>query len=51
MRQFNRWTILLGILVTFAGLALLAYMGFYNRYWGDDWCYNRDFKTSAYGKQ
>ncbi|MDP1713892.1 MAG: hypothetical protein Q8L41_04025 [Anaerolineales bacterium] len=44
MRQFNRWTILLGILVTFAGLALLAYMGFYNRYWGDDWCYNRDFK-------
>jgi hypothetical protein len=23
----------------------LAYMGFYNRYWGDDWCYNRDFKN------
>lgn len=45
MRQFNRWTILLGILVAFAGLALLAYMGFYNRYWGDDWCYNRDFKN------
>jgi len=45
MRQLNRWTILAGILVTFAGLALLAYMGFYNRYWGDDWCYNRDFKN------
>ena len=45
MRQFNRWTILLGILAAFAGLALLAYMGFYNRYWGDDWCYNRDFKN------
>ena len=45
MRQLNRWTILAGILVTFAGLAFLAYMGFYNRYWGDDWCYNRDFKN------
>jgi hypothetical protein len=45
MRQLNRTTILLGILVTLSGLALLAYMGFYNRYWGDDWCYNRDFRN------
>ncbi|MGA7193091.1 MAG: hypothetical protein WBW94_05610 [Anaerolineales bacterium] len=27
------------------GLGLLAYIGFYNRYWADDWCYNRDFKS------
>lgn len=38
-------TILFGIIVTLAGLALLAYIGIYNRYWGDDWCYNSDFKT------
>ncbi len=24
------------------GLAVLAYLGFYNRYWADDWCYSAD---------
>lgn len=35
-------TIWLGNLVLFSGLALLAYLGFYNRYWADDWCYSAD---------
>ncbi|MBI3161099.1 MAG: hypothetical protein HYZ23_01250 [Chloroflexi bacterium] len=35
-------TILLGNIIVFAGLALLAYLGFYNRYWADDWCYSAD---------
>jgi hypothetical protein len=34
--------IILGNIVLFAGLALLAYLGFYNRYWSDDWCYSAD---------
>ena len=45
MKQLNRLSILFGILVALVGLALLAYVGFYNRYWGDDWCYNRDFNN------
>ena len=28
-----------------AGLGLMAYLGFYNRYWSDDWCYERDLKN------
>lgn len=43
--RFNQLAVFLGIVVSFAGLALLAYIGIYNRYWGDDWCYNFDFKT------
>ena len=40
-----QWTVYLAIFVTLAGLTLLAYMGWYNRYWSDDWCYNLDFKN------
>ena len=36
---------IIGNILVFAGLILLAYLGFYNRYWSDDWCYNRDFKN------
>ncbi len=42
--KLNQKTILLSILVSGIGLALLAYLGFYNRYWADDWCFNTDFK-------
>lgn len=38
-------TIYLGILITLAGLAIMAYLGWYNRYWSDDWCYNVDFEN------
>lgn len=37
--------IFLGICIPIIGLALMVYIGRYNRYWGDDWCYNFDFKT------
>lgn len=33
-----------------AGLAYFAYLGFYNRHWSDDWCYNRDFKELGFLK-
>ena len=39
----------LGILIPLSGLLLLAYMGYYNRYWSDDWCYNVDFKNVGIG--
>lgn len=38
-------SIILLCCVAVIGLGLLAYIGFYNRYWADDWCYNRDFKS------
>ncbi len=36
---------MLGNIIVLAGLALLAYLGFYNRYWADDWCYSADART------
>jgi hypothetical protein len=47
--EIRKWAIYLGILVTLAGLAFIAYLGFYNRYWSDDWCYNFDFKNLGIG--
>lgn len=47
--KLNQLAFLLGIVVPFIGLALLAYTGIYNRFWGDDWCYNFDFKTLGIG--
>ena len=38
-------TVLISCCVILIGLGLFAYIGFYNRYWSDDWCYNLDFKN------
>jgi hypothetical protein len=32
-----------GLIVFLSGLAVFAWLGYYNRYWADDWCYNADF--------
>ena len=45
MKNVNRYIVNFGVMLVAAGLAFLAYQGFYNRYWSDDWCYNRDFKN------
>jgi hypothetical protein len=42
MKKLPSLTFLLGNIVVLAGLAVLAYLGFYNRYWADDWCYSAD---------
>lgn len=47
--RLHQLAVLLGIGAPLIGLALLAYMGIYNRFWGDDWCYNFDFKTLGIG--
>lgn len=44
LSKLGRTTILISLCALVAGLGLFAYMGFFNRYWADDWCYNRDFK-------
>ncbi len=45
LKKISTTTVLISGCVLLLGLGLLAYIGFYNRYWGDDWCYNRDFKN------
>lgn len=45
LKRFPQLTILAGNLVMLGGLALLAWLGFYNRYWADDWCYSADART------
>ncbi|MBI5823716.1 MAG: hypothetical protein HZB18_06785 [Chloroflexi bacterium] len=42
LKRLPPFAILVGNITAFAGLALLAYLGFYNRYWADDWCYSAD---------
>lgn len=42
LKRIPSLAVLLGNIVAFAGLILLAYLGFYNRYWADDWCYSAD---------
>lgn len=45
LKKLPSLTIILGNIVVLAGLAVLAYLGFYNRYWADDWCYSADART------
>jgi hypothetical protein len=42
LKKLPSLTFIFGNIVMLAGLALLAYLGFYNRYWADDWCYSAD---------
>lgn len=45
LKHASRFTVYLSLAVVLIGLALMAYIGFFNRYWADDWCYNLDFKS------
>ena len=44
IQKLNQSMIFICLAVVAIGLALFAYLGLYNRYWADDWCYNDDFK-------
>ncbi|HNJ12477.1 MAG TPA: hypothetical protein PLN43_02800 [Anaerolineales bacterium] len=41
-KKLTTLIVILGNITVLSGLALLAYLGFYNRYWADDWCYSAD---------
>jgi hypothetical protein len=45
LKRLPSLTFIFGNIIVLAGLALLAYLGFYNRYWADDWCYSADART------
>ncbi len=44
----KRVVIILGLVLFLLGLGLFAYLGFFNRYWADDWCYNADLKQLGF---
>lgn len=44
MQASKRIITIAGVSLFLLGLAVFAYLGFFNRYWADDWCYNADLK-------
>jgi hypothetical protein len=37
-----------GLALLVIGLGIFAFLGLYNRYWADDWCYNADLKNLGF---
>lgn len=46
--NFKKLVFVVGLLTALAGVGLFAYLGTFNRYWADDWCYNADFKNLGF---
>jgi len=46
--DFKRFALVVGLVLALAGVGLFAYLGYFNRDWADDWCYNADFKNLGY---
>ena len=48
--SFNakKFAFILGLALFLAGVGLFAYLGYFNRDWADDWCYNADFKNLGF---
>ncbi len=46
--NFKRFALIVGLVLALAGVGLFVYLGYFNRDWADDWCYNADFKNLGY---
>ena len=46
--NFKRFALIVGLVLALAGVGLFAYLGYFNRDWADDWCYNADFKNLGF---
>ena len=46
--NIKKLVLIVGLVIALAGVGLFAYLGYYNRYWADDWCYNADFKNLGF---
>jgi hypothetical protein len=46
--NFKKFAFYLGLVLFLVGVGLFAYLGYYNRTWADDWCYNADFKNLGF---
>ena len=45
LKQIIPW---IGLFIFVTGVGLFVYLGVYNRYWADDWCYNADFRNKGF---
>lgn len=48
MKKLTTFLLWFGTALFTIGLSLYAYLGRYNRFWADDWCYNADWKTLGF---
>ena len=46
--NFKRFVFVVGFIVILAGVGLYIYLGYFTRYWADDWCYNADFRNLGF---
>ena len=46
--DFKKFALIVGLILALAGVGLFAYLGYFNRDWADDWCYNADFKNLGF---
>lgn len=46
--NFKRFALIAGLILALAGVGLFVYLGYFNRDWADDWCYNADFKNLGF---
>ena len=46
--NFKKFALIVGLVLAVAGVGLFAYLGYFNRDWADDWCYNADFKNLGF---
>ena len=46
--NLKRFAVVLGLLLFLSGVGLFASLGYFNRTWADDWCYDADFKTLGF---
>ena len=46
--DLKKFALIIGIILALAGVGLFAYLGYFNRDWADDWCYNADFKNLGF---
>ena len=44
----KKFALILGLVLSLTGVSLFAYLGYYNRTWADDWCYNADFRNLGF---
>jgi hypothetical protein len=46
--DLKKFVLIVGLVIFLTGVGLFAYLGYYNRAWADDWCYNADFKNLGF---
>ncbi len=46
--DFKKIALIIGLILALVGVGLFAYLGYFNRDWADDWCYNADFRNLGF---